>query len=231
MIPATDSIRLTETPTASPLRREPRQKRSRERVAAILTSTAELLEESGYQSLTTASIAEHAGLSVSSLYQFFANVDAIIVELVREWTQQFDAVLAQVEVPTLDDFPASLDSIVDSYVRFFRETPGFRAVYFSSSLRGEARSLDKQSNARLANLLATSWASLLDDPPADLETADLETTDLHTAALVTVHIADSLLGLAFRVDPSGDDDTITEAKRAVRAYLTSRIPALWESGV
>ncbi len=201
-----------EIPEQSGLRRVPRQQRSRERVQAILDATSGLLEESGYDDLTTTFIAERAGMSVSSLYQFFANVDAIIAELVRDWTAEFDAiVLTAAEEP----FESWVDAMIDGYVEFFRSTPGFRTVYFNGALRGEAKILDRESNTRLEDRLATLWSERLDRPAAEL----------NTFARITVHLGDALLGLAFRLKPTGDPETIAEAKRALRLYLSEVLDA------
>jgi AcrR family transcriptional regulator len=193
------------------LRREPRQQRSRDRVEAILAATSELLEESGYSALTTSAIADRADLTVSSLYQFFTNVDDIVVELVRRWTADFDElVLIEPDKPVNEQ----LGDVIDRYAEFFRTTPGFRAVYFSGSLRGQARVLDRASNQSLEMQMARQWG---EHYPA------ISQEDLLRIARVCVHIGDALLGLAFRLDPMGDEQTLVEAKRALAAYLESAL--------
>ncbi len=202
-----DAMDVSET---AGLRRVPRQKRSRERVQSILDATSAMLEESGYDELTTTLIAEKAGMSVSSLYQFFANVDAIIAELVRDWTAEFDSiVLTAAEEP----FESWVDAMIDGYVDFFRSTPGFRTVYFSGALRGEARVLDRASNTRLEQRLAQLWAERLDEPLEQLQ----------VVSRVVVNIGDALLGLAFRLEPTGDAATIEQAKRVLRLYLAEAL--------
>lgn len=193
------------------LRREPQQQRSRDRVEAILEATSQLLEESGYAALSTSTIAERAELTVSSLYQFFTNVDDIVVELVRRWTAEFDALVTiDPDQPVVDQ----LAEVIDRYAEFFRTTPGFRAVYFSGSLRGQARVLDRASNQSLEVQLATQWSRRHPEVPA---------AQLQRIARVCVHIGDALLGLAFRVDPMGDQQTLLEAKKALAAYLESAL--------
>ncbi|HND86393.1 MAG TPA: TetR/AcrR family transcriptional regulator, partial [Pseudobdellovibrionaceae bacterium] len=56
----------------------PVQKRSRETVASIKESATRLLVTVPYHDITTDKIAEMAGVSIGSLYQFFANKEAII---------------------------------------------------------------------------------------------------------------------------------------------------------
>lgn len=59
-------------------RRSPRQSRSRELVKAVRDAGRLILAESGPESLTTNAIAERAGVSVGSLYQYFENKEAIL---------------------------------------------------------------------------------------------------------------------------------------------------------
>lgn len=72
-------------------RRQPRQSRARFTCDAILTATAQILETQGEAALTTNAIAERAGVSVGSLYQYFPNKDAILIEIARRETARFAA--------------------------------------------------------------------------------------------------------------------------------------------
>ena len=58
-------------------------------VERILDAALALIEERGVDGATTVAIAERAGLSVGSLYQYFPNVDSIILELARRWLSAF----------------------------------------------------------------------------------------------------------------------------------------------
>ncbi len=63
--------------------RRPQQERSRGTVDSILAAATRLLISKGYARTTTNEIAETAGVSVGSLYQYFPSKDAIAVELLR----------------------------------------------------------------------------------------------------------------------------------------------------
>lgn len=62
-------------------RRSPRQARSRVTVDAIFEATVQLLKSDGHGGLTARLIAERAGVSVGSLYQYFPSKEAVIVAL------------------------------------------------------------------------------------------------------------------------------------------------------
>ena len=59
-------------------RKGPKQQRSKVTVSAILDATVRVLEQDGSDAATTSRIAEVAGVSVGTLYQYFANRDAIL---------------------------------------------------------------------------------------------------------------------------------------------------------
>ena len=69
-------------------RKQPKQARSNELVAAVLEAAVQVLAKEGAQRFTTARVAEKAGVSVGSLYQYFPNKAAILFRLQSdEWRQ------------------------------------------------------------------------------------------------------------------------------------------------
>lgn len=60
------------------VRKRPRQQRSRHLVEAILQASAQIFADQGYAGATTNKIAERAGVSVGSLYQYFPNKDSLL---------------------------------------------------------------------------------------------------------------------------------------------------------
>ncbi|XZO00946.1 MAG: TetR/AcrR family transcriptional regulator [Microcoleus sp.] len=71
---------MPSKPPATP-RKRPKQERSQATVQAILTATTHILTEDGYNQLTTNRVAERAGVSIGSLYQYFPNKEALIFAL------------------------------------------------------------------------------------------------------------------------------------------------------
>lgn len=87
-------------------RKQPKQARSTELVAAILEAASQVLAREGAARFTTARVAERAGVSVGSVYQYFPNKAAILFRLQsEEWQQTKDmlnAILADAEHPPLE---------------------------------------------------------------------------------------------------------------------------------
>ncbi|MBI5128269.1 MAG: TetR family transcriptional regulator [Rhodopseudomonas palustris] len=80
---------MTERRSASlSSRKQPSQARSADLVAAILDAAVQVLAKEGAQRFTTARVAEKAGVSVGSLYQYFPNKASILFRLQSdEWRQ------------------------------------------------------------------------------------------------------------------------------------------------
>ena len=65
-------------------RKSPTQSRSKITVEAILQATTHILLTEGAQNLTTNHVAERAGVSIGSLYQYFPNKEALIAALIEQ---------------------------------------------------------------------------------------------------------------------------------------------------
>ena len=72
---------------------------------AILEAAARILETGGATGLNTNAIAQRAGVSVGSLYQYFPNKEAILAELIREKRGQLLDWMQQAEAGTRDAAP------------------------------------------------------------------------------------------------------------------------------
>jgi len=74
-------------------RKAPKQARSAQLVADILVAAARILGEEGARRFTAARVAEKAGVSIGSLYQYFPNKAAILFRLQSDEWQQTGAML------------------------------------------------------------------------------------------------------------------------------------------
>jgi AcrR family transcriptional regulator len=76
------------------LRRQPRQVRALATRAAIFEATAQILESEGEAGFNTNRVAERAGVSIGTLYQYFGSKQAILAAMAREWNAHNREVLA-----------------------------------------------------------------------------------------------------------------------------------------
>jgi AcrR family transcriptional regulator len=105
------------SPSAA-LRRSPRQARAEQTVELIFETTAQVLREEGEAALTTNRIAERAGVSIGTLYQYFDDKEAIVRALLSRtrvrMMKQLDEVMAGADRELSD--PREL---VRAYVRLY----------------------------------------------------------------------------------------------------------------
>jgi AcrR family transcriptional regulator len=76
-------------------RRTPRQTRAKDTVDVIIEATAQILQREGRSTLNTNRIAERAGISIGTLYQYFPNKQAILIEIARREIERDRAVVAR----------------------------------------------------------------------------------------------------------------------------------------
>ena len=117
-------------------RNEPVQSRSRATVDAILEASTRVLERSGHEALTTARVAEVAGVSVGTLYQYFGSRDAILDalqdrELARA-TELIQGVLANTQ--RIDDRKLTR-SIIDGLMSLYQAAPALHRLLAVEGLR------------------------------------------------------------------------------------------------
>jgi AcrR family transcriptional regulator len=101
-------------------RKQPKQARSTGLVSAILEAAVQVLAKEGAQRFTTARVAEKAGVSVGSVYQYFPNKAAILFRLQRdEWRQTTELlrnILADREKPPLERLRTLVHAFIQSEV-------------------------------------------------------------------------------------------------------------------
>ncbi|OKI00882.1 TetR family transcriptional regulator [Streptomyces sp. CB02923] len=95
-------------------RKQPRQARAEATRQRILAAAAHVFAEFGYAAGTTNRIAEQARVSIGSLYQYYPNKDAILVELM---TRHLDAGFAAADGHQNGELPDSLEEIIRVFVR------------------------------------------------------------------------------------------------------------------
>src|SRR5208282_3960199 len=95
------------------VRRRPRQRRAHQTVEAVLDSVVRILKREGVDAVTTNRIAEVAGVSIGSVYQYFPDKRAIYVALHQRHVDQIDRI---VESTLVDHAASSLDDFVRAMI-------------------------------------------------------------------------------------------------------------------
>lgn len=98
-------------------RKQPQQARSSELVSAILQAAVQVLAQEGAQRFTTARVAEKAGVSVGSLYQYFPNKAAILFRLQTDEWRQTSEMLAGILADSAQPPLTRLRTLVHAFIR------------------------------------------------------------------------------------------------------------------
>jgi AcrR family transcriptional regulator len=199
---------------ATPLRRQPVQQRSAKRVEQMLNASAQLIDEVGYDALTTTLIAKKAGVAVGSLYQFFPDKRAVVQALTQRNLEHFlTAVNERLTSISSDHWWDVVDCLLDIYLVMHREVPGFSKVHFGDVV--DRRLLDERRENN--SVVADSLTGLL------TEKLTMSAAELALPISVAVESTDALLNLAFRRSPLGDEAVVAETKHLIKVYLASRL--------
>jgi AcrR family transcriptional regulator len=131
------------------MRKQPQQPRSRATIEAILQAAAHILGERGWEGLTTNGVAETAGVSIGSLYQYFPH-KLSLVEAVRR--RHFDDVLAVLSGAADRQLPraARIEALVDGMISVHSRYPSAHRVLLEETPRSrEAGALHDRFAAKL----------------------------------------------------------------------------------
>ncbi|MEV4620929.1 TetR family transcriptional regulator [Asanoa sp. NPDC049573] len=201
----------TSAVTTGPLRRVPVQGRSVARVQRMLDACAEIVDEVGYEGLTTTLLAERAEVAIGSVYQFFPDKRAIVQALtLRNMEAYLERLATRFGSGTFADWWEGVDAGIDEYIEMHRTVPGFRTLHFGDVVDVHLLDEERDNNAVIAEQLARLLVEqfhVADEPR------------LRFALEIAVEAADALIKLAFRRRTDGDEQVLAEAKALIREYL------------
>lgn len=189
-------------------RRKAKQGRARVTVDVVLEAAARVLLEHGYAAATTNRIAETAGVSVGTLYEYFANKEAVFDALIR---RELDALVDAIRSPGVD--PAA--TIDDKLGRPLVAAMG--ALRYGPEL---FRALEQVPHATFRRQLADARRVVIAFVREILEQhrAELRVDDLDLAAFMVVSAVEGVGGNA-----TGElfgEALARELAGLVKAYLT-----------
>lgn len=196
--------------TVTRTRRTPVQRRSRERVERILRAAEQLVVSSGVEALTTRAVAERAHIPVATLYQYFADRDAIISALIERHVLSMDERIAAAlqSLPTYS-VRSIVEATVEAYRADYRERPSYVVLWFQGRLSADIARFIRERDDLLADAFhqfATKLGLLR------------EGTDPLVIRLC-FELADRFLEVAYRHDLDGDDRVVNEGIEMIIAHL------------
>lgn len=192
------------------VRNEPVQKRSAERITALLDAAAELIDEHGIDGLRTSDVALRSGSSIGVVYRYFPNIQSLLRGLAARNMALYTARVTAAFDSHPEGWMSALDATIDAYVDLTQHEPGFRALRFGDVI--DERFVHPELNNTA--MLARSFTELMQRKYGLASTPELS-FDID----IVIEIANALLHRAFLYEKRGDAAVIARLREIVRAQL------------
>lgn len=189
-------------PASTPARREPTQQRSRERVERMLSAASALIEEKGSDAMRMGEVADKAGVSIGSLYQFFPDKAAIIRTLAERYNAAGrDCIESELaDVSSKGELRAAFSRLIDIYYELFLSEPVMRDVWSGMQADKALREVELAESRFNGALLADAMARIR---------PDVDRRQLERSAFLIMSLGESTMRLAVSVG-RGEGDALVE---------------------
>ena len=194
-------------------RRKPRQARAEETVSAILEAAAQILEKGGLPAFNTNAVAERAGVSIGTLYQYFSDKNAILTTLAQ---REIAATLGEVGQAFRGEMGATIEGRVRGIVRAM--VSAFRGRQRARKAVMQAVLLQGTSNellAPVASFIAAAGAQVGHSERHVFTNLNVQQIFVLSRALMGTVRAAVIEERPFFRDPSFEDELV----RLVLSYL------------
>ncbi len=197
------------------LKKAAKQERSRATIEAILEGAAQVLMKEGYEGANTNRIAEVAGVSIGSVYQYFANKEAIIGELIELHIQKvMNIFLKSYGELAAVSLKEGIRILIRSMIQARLVAPRLQRVFDEQLPKvGKLRSLREYENKAILMISAYLQS----------KKNELAVNNLETAAFVSVSAVEAVIRMALynRQDMLADGNLENELTNMMVNYLAA----------
>ena len=211
-----DEADITEAganqPDLAGLRRAPSQKRSRERVERMLTAASDVIAQQGSDAMRMGEVAERAGVSIGSLYQYFPDKGSIIRTLADRYnTLGRDCIEAELaDVSDADGFRVAFGGLIDTYYELFLAEPVMRDIWSGTQADKQLRDIDIVYGRVNGEILARALKRVR----PDVDPAEIDRT-----AFLVMSLGEAAMRLAISVGGEEGDGLVEAYKQMVLGKL------------
>lgn len=195
-----------------------RQARGTRRIEQLTDAAAEVFAESGYAKATTNAIAARAGVSPGTLYQFFANKEALAEALAGRYQEALRSAHDKAFDPGFATLP--LPELVEQMIRPMIDVnlvnPGFKALFSAADMPERLTAPTRQLHQAVVGRVAEVVAARCPELPAERT---------QTVAAVTTQLFGGLLPTIVSASEADREGWVTELKQALVGYLENVLPA------
>jgi AcrR family transcriptional regulator len=194
------------------IRNEPVQARSTARLTALLDAAAAVIDEIGFERLTTAMVAERAGASIGTVYRYFPDRIAVLQALsARNFERMSERVLDEIRKPEHEHWLGAMASVFDLFVDAFRTEPGFGSLRLGDVIDLRPIVVHETGNSRMAALMLDALAQRF-----ALEVSD----DARFVFDAAIELTDALVARAFVSEPEhGDPRYLEQGRQCVKLLM------------
>lgn len=194
-------------------RKRPRQHRSKATVDSILEATARILIAQGFNGLTTNAVAEAAGVSIGSLYQYFPNKEALVAAMIEHHLDMKNAMtISELQRVATLPFAQAVRVMIELTIGNYRKQPELKRVLIEQFGRvgrlGKAAALHTGTQQMISALFQA-------------RRNEINVSDPDTAAFIVMSSIEAICQKAALFQPARlrDPALVDEAVAMVTRYL------------
>ena len=214
---STPSVTDVNTAGQVSLRNEPVQARSTARFAALMDAAAAVVDEIGYERLTTAMVAERAGASIGTVYRYFPDRIAVLQALAaRNLERTLERTVVEINDQKNENWIDALSAAFGVFVDAFRNEAGFRSLRVGDVIDLRPAPNERTFNSVVADTLRVALVARFDLPD------DEKTAFLMECA---IEISDAMAARAFLYNADGEEAFLEAGREAVYSLLAEHFGA------
>lgn len=187
--------------------RAPQQQRSKQRSEQILAAARAIILQKGCANLTISEIAEVAGITPGSMYQYYRNKAAIVLALGQYYVGLFQQQLSLIftePVTSRAQLAELFLQVLEQHYQMFRDDPVVRDVWAGTATDKDMQNLEQQDNERHLQFFCAVAAPFFPSAAA---------TELHRTLNLLLHFGVAASRLALEQDDTAGRHTIDAAKK------------------
>jgi AcrR family transcriptional regulator len=154
-------------------------------VDAVLTAVSQVLIEHGYENATTTRVAERAGVSIGSLYQYFPNKESLVATLIERHADEIVAIVDRaLSAPAVTSIPTGVRAVIEAAFAAHRLDPRLHKILHEQIPRVGRMGKAMDTNRRLVERVEAFLVKHKRELRKDLQPS--------VAAIVVVTTADAI---------------------------------------
>lgn len=200
--------------TTTDKRRMPTQDRSRTRVDAILNATAEIISLKGTGGLKIHELAEHAGVTPSSIYQYFPNKKAIIKALNERYVDATTEMVKESlkDIHSLEQGVDALSTMLDNYYHWYQKQSVISDIWYGMAADKIVHEMDLTNSLESAHVVIDTLSPYVDESNKE---------KLEDLAILLTHLTGATIRLCLTMENNSGEQLFNTFKQVVQHSISA----------